>query len=356
MSGDSSGLLDDISSVSRAISSLQGVQVRLLELFNANCERSRWAAAELALKLSVSESSAQRQLDLAEVLVNRLPNTLASMEDGIIDSYKASKVADATAFLSVEDAIAVDAQLTSRLPGKNPEGVRRVAGRVVASVDPEGYLRRCSARRSQRELRLQHRGEGMSAFVAELPAEVAAAIYARIDAVARKRKTAGDGKTLDQLRADVFVHIDAATLMALNEDPAWLAGHGAIPAQVARDIANRSGSVWRRIVTDPVDGQIISVGRRRDRPPAALDDLIRIRDRECRHPGCHRPAQACELDHSTPWAAGGPTSARTLVGLCGKHHHLKEQPGWSYRIDDDGSLTIMTPSGAAHRSRQPVAS
>jgi hypothetical protein len=244
----------------------------------------------------------------------------------------------------------------------------------VASVDPEGILRRCSARRSQRELRLQHRGEGMSALVAELPAEVAAAIYARIDAVARKRKTAGDGKTFDQLRADVFaerclgnssadgvradvfVHIDAATLMALNEDPAWLAGHGAIPAQVARDIANRSGSVWRRIVTDPVDGQIISVGRRRYRPPAALDDLIRIRDRECRHPGCHRPAQACELDHSTPWAAGGPTSARTLVGLCGKHHHLKEQPGWSYRIDDDGSLTIMTPSGAAHRSRQPVAS
>lgn len=374
----SEDLLSAVAAVERLVCALQGLQFRLLDAFDAARSRSRWVAAEVALALSISESVTQRRIALATALVNRLPNCLSALENGEIDAYKASKIADATAFLSAEDALTVDETMASRLVGKNAEGIRRAANRVVAATDPDGYARRCAARRSSRELRLQHRGEGMSALVAELPAEVASAIYARIDAAARRRKKSTDGKTLDQLRADVFaerrlgnngcdgecatradvfVHIDASTLLRLNDNPALLAGHGPIPAELARQIGHRPGSTWRRIVTDPVDGQVISVGRRKYRPPAALDDLVRVRDRECRFPGCRRPAPACEVDHATPWASGGETSARTLIALCAKHHHLKDQPGWAYDVDGTtGGLTVTTPAGDSHRSALPAAS
>ncbi|MEU6641808.1 hypothetical protein ABZ863_04595 [Saccharomonospora sp. NPDC046836] len=48
-------------------------------------------AAELALVLSVSEQHARRVVDLSTVLVRRLPETLAAMESGVVDSYRASE-------------------------------------------------------------------------------------------------------------------------------------------------------------------------------------------------------------------------------------------------------------------------
>ncbi|MGH3648458.1 MAG: AAA family ATPase [Micromonosporaceae bacterium] len=60
-------------------------------------------------------------------------------------------------------------------------------------------------------------------------------------------------------------------------------------------------------------GTVTDVGRRSYRPPAALADLVRARDRSCRFPGCRHRAELCDLDHTVPFPAGRPawtTSAR----------------------------------------------
>ncbi|MCA2328805.1 DUF222 domain-containing protein, partial [Mycobacterium intracellulare] len=44
-------------------------------------------------------------------------------------------------------------------------------------------------------------------------------------------------------------------------------------------------------------------------PSRALADFVRCRDLTCRWPGCDRPATACDVDHTIPYAAGGPTHA-----------------------------------------------
>ena len=49
-----------------------------------------------------------------------------------------------------------------------------------------------------------------------------------------------------------------------------------VPDAVARALA--AGGTWRRLVTDPLSGAVIDVGRTRYRPPAALADLVRARD------------------------------------------------------------------------------
>ena len=120
-----------------------------------------------------------------------------------------------------------------------------------------------------------------------------------------------------------------------------------VPALLARALA--AGGTWRRIVTDPLSGAVLDVGRTRYRPPAALADLVRARDRSCAHPGCEIPARRCDIDHLRPWARGGTTSLDNLTVLCQAHHRLKHTPGWSLVRLDDGALQWRTPSGARYR-------
>ncbi|MPV38456.1 DUF222 domain-containing protein, partial [Georgenia subflava] len=76
---------------------------------------------------------------------------------------------------------------------------------------------------------------------------------------------------------------------------AELVGYGPVTADVARAIA--AGGTWRRIVTDPLSGAVLDVGRRRYRPPADLAVYVRERDKTCIRPGCSTPATRCQLDH-----------------------------------------------------------
>jgi hypothetical protein len=41
-------------------------------------------------------------------------------------------------------------------------------------------------------------------------------------------------------------------------------------------------------------------------PSARLAALVRARDLTCRAPGCDRPATEADLDHTIPYAGGGP--------------------------------------------------
>ena len=383
------GALRTVAACEAAIARTQAVQLRALARLGQLREDPRSAAAEVALAVSGSESRARAQLELADTLTSRLPRTLAAMEAGTIDAYKAGKVADATAVLDEDTAREADGILADRLEGKNPVGLRQAAGRLAARLDPDGVDRRAAARRHYRRVELIPRGEGMATLTAELPAETAAAIYTRLDRTARKLRASAEDRNLDQLRADVFgalclgtsdsdtagtndehgghadaastatgpvraevfVHISAATLIGVSDEPTEMAGHGPIPAALARALAHEPGATWRRIITDPVDGQIIDVGRTRYRPPAALDELVRIRDRSCRHPGCYRPSFHGDLDHHRAWSRqNGRTSAANLVGFCRSHHRLKDEPGWVHRLDEDGTLTVITPTQRSYTS------
>uniref|UniRef100_UPI0035CBA675 HNH endonuclease signature motif containing protein n=1 Tax=uncultured Jatrophihabitans sp. TaxID=1610747 RepID=UPI0035CBA675 len=59
------------------------------------------------------------------------------------------------------------------------------------------------------------------------------------------------------------------------------------------------------------------------RPPKPMARFVQLRDRTCQFPGCRRRAITAEIDHLTPWAAGGPTTPMNLICLCARHHHLK---------------------------------
>jgi hypothetical protein len=149
----------------------------------------------------------------------------------------------------------------------------------------------------------------------------------------------------------VHLTMPLSTMTGADDEPCELTGYGPIPAHLARDLAAQAGAVWRRIVTDPLSGTVLDVGRTTYRPPAALTDLVRARDMTCRNPRCRQPATTCELDHVVEWQNDGVTAEHNLCALCVRHHDLKEAPGWQVVLHDDRHLEWITPTGHRYRSR-----
>jgi hypothetical protein len=171
---------------------LQGMQVHAVAFLDQVRGGSRGALAELMLALCATKNHAESVLAVARALVTRLPLTLALLESGKLDWYRASKVVEATAWLSDEDAAAVDAALASRLAGKNPTQVRKAANHAAAKADPEGADRRTAARRAGRRLTLTHQEAGTADLsVDDAPVEKAVAAYRRIDRFARASEDSG---------------------------------------------------------------------------------------------------------------------------------------------------------------------
>ena len=103
--------IDGIAATTVAIGMLQAAQVRLIAHVNSLRDRDRSVPDELAPELGVARHIAEQRVGLSDALLTRLPATLAALEAGTIDLYKAAKIDEATAPLSDEQCRELDAQL-----------------------------------------------------------------------------------------------------------------------------------------------------------------------------------------------------------------------------------------------------
>jgi hypothetical protein len=83
-------------------------------------------------------------------------------------------------------------------------------------------------------------------------------------------------------------------------------------------------------------------------PSKKLAEFVRCRDLTCRWPGCDRPAFDCDLDHTVPYADGGPTHASNLKCYCRTHHLVKTFWGWRDQQLPDGTIILNSPSGKTY--------
>ena len=192
------------------------------------------------------------------------------------------------------------------------------------------------------------------------------AVSRKINRLARQLKTRHETRTMDQLRADVFldllesrhtggrqgqdrgvvdVQVDLTTLMGLTESAGELAGYGPIVADIARQVTEQQASQWRWTVTDPDTGQPIHEGTTRRRPTTWQRRSVESRDRTCIFPGCRMPATNCDLDHRIPWAHGGLTRRKYLAPLCRHDHGNRHLCGWTYRPLRNGDYLWTSPLG-----------
>ena len=210
-----------------------------------------------------------------------------------------------------------------------------------------------------------------------------AAAAERVDRIARRIRREGDRRTLAQLRSDVALDLlmrgwipDDPTFRSLGKPPEALirvivplstlfdpaagvssrigtgcgeiVGWGDITAAQCRALALQLGSVWERLVTDPLTGRAIEKTAGSYKVPKEMHDQVCVRDGTCRAPGCEIPADRSDLDHDIDWEpddAGGPTAETNLAAKHRGHHNLKTRGWWSTEQDPDGVIQWTTATG-----------
>jgi hypothetical protein len=123
--------------------------------------------------------------------------------------------------------------------------------------------------------------------------------------------------------------------------PAFVFGAGILPTALLGAILERASI---REVRHPGEGP----PEPRYTPSRRLAEFVRCRDLTCRFPGCDKPAQFCDVDHTVAYPVG-PTHPSNLKCLCRFHHLLKTfwngTNGWRDRQLPDGTIVWTSPTG-----------
>ena len=463
---DPAALLDELARLEGRVGRAQARQVEVLdqlarrrECYAAPADArdpnvpDYWAdqvADEVSARVCWTRWQANRRTDEARRLLECLPGTLAALTSGRVDYSRVRVVVRATELLTPADAAAVDAAVADRLPGLTTSQLREVLAAEVIAVDAEAAKRREEKATADRTVVVEPLPDSQSALHVIGPAAKVQGIAEHLDTLAGPDQGSGgeplgarmfdaldaavaaavengpddqqDGDDRQEVpapgdrrrrsaRAQVLVAVNLTTLIGLDEQPAYLAGYGPIPAHVARQIA--TDGVLRRILTDPVTGIVVGVdghvhpdgyqppddseppppddpgppdddpgppgdppdhpappssvagSSKADRPPEAapcpiaksggglyrprlaLARLIRLRDQTCTAMGCRRRAEKCDLDHLINHP-DGPTCACNLHPLCRRHHNMKTHTAWQPVRLSDGSTLWTSPTAHSY--------
>ncbi len=297
-----------------------------------------FAADELGVVLHQPTRTVQVRLAEARRVRNLLPITWAAHVAGRIDGFRVHLIASATAKLTTqENLIHLDSIIGDYASAHTTSQVKAKLNRFIARWEPSDAA--VKEERSKRSVWINHQDDGMSFLTAYIPTPDALFIDAMLT---DRAKTASDDRTLDQRRADLFVEqlqgtteghttssravigitVPVTSLAGLDNLPGEsFDGAYALPAQMVRDLTAEPGTIWFRILTDPL-GRILDTTEPRPFPSDALRTSVQARDGTCRFATCSRPVTECDLDHKIP-RPHGPTNADNLRGLCRRHHNIK---------------------------------
>ncbi|MFP3580401.1 DUF222 domain-containing protein [Arthrobacter sp. SIMBA_036] len=358
-------------------------------------ERGSAVAAQVALARRESPNRGGRLLGLAKALVTEMPRTMAALESGQLNEWRATLLVKETACLSVEDRCAVDEELAADTGTFNGSGDKAIIAAAKAAAyrrDPRSVTQRAAHAASERTVSLRPAPDTMTYLTALLPAAQGVAAYAALTRTADSLRSAGDQRSRGQLMADTLVErvtgtpggisgVDVQlvmtdrTLFRGDSEPARLKGYGTVPAGWARkllqpsepgELTRTSGTgadaaavdidfrVWlRRLYTAPATSELLASDSKARLFPQRLRRFIETRDTACRTPYCDAPIR--HIDHIVSWQLGGPTSIQNGAGLCEACNHTKENPGWSVRSESGPrhTLNVSTPTGHTYRSTAP---
>ncbi len=359
---------------------------------------------EIAAATGLGVGECWRRTRFALSPVGRSGRARSMLWRGECSWQRAEAVVERTGCLSPDVADQIAADVLG--PGRDgtPRSWQQFTGRlrrlVVRHRDPDEAADEHAQSMRQRGAWAQLHEDGTGSFTFTGDAPIITAAMARVDEIARRFKRAGDPRTLDQLRADVTadlimrgiigpadtgteaetgtgrepgagadhevrdrwgrygrlgelpparvdVIIPLSVLLGSDDAVAELPGHGPIPAFLARQIATAPGSVWARLVTDPLTGRAVERSIQRYQPDAVMREQIRARDHTSRAPGSVATAEHTDADHVIPYDhdnpdRGGPTSETNLVCLDRRHHRFKTRGYWTAHLQHDTDELVWT--------------
>ena len=390
--------------IEAAIAGLEAMRLHLLAgvgavaIDDARAERLdpavglRDVAAELGLRLRRSDRTVEREISTSMRLLECWPATVAAWGQARISRAHLMTIAEIGAPLQNPEARAeFEATLLPRAEQTTPGRLRAIARTELERHFTEPLAVRHEEARKGRRVTVTDLDDGMSLWQAWVPTVLAHGGDARLTQMA-KVADPDDPRTFEQRRADAFCDllltgeptgaaIDGVTAditmimpapVLLGDDGvsgttasdgtgsgcdavARLANGAPIDPETARLLAGRS-TLWTRLFTDPVKGQVVAVDTYT--PSKQLRRLLRARDQQCRWPGCTGKVQRCDIDHTKPWAEGGKTEVGNLANFCRRHHVLKgaqlaNARRWKVRQLSPGVLEFTSPMGERYVDEPP---
>ncbi len=211
---------------------------------------TEFSGDEIAWTLHWSRSYAFGQVLVGQALVCRLPMVFEAMLAGRIDGAKAAAFVDALTGLDEQTARAVATRLLDRAGESTLTQLRERLRYHVDKADPSAAKVRYKKRVVDRQVWLQADEDGVASLGgSNLAPHQAAAGYDRVDRIARAARSAGDPRTLAQLRADVFTAVLAGNPFQTipPTDPLTGEADAEHPPARPRPRRGRSGfPVWKR--------------------------------------------------------------------------------------------------------------
>jgi hypothetical protein len=344
---------------------LQSVAEAELEMLPVPDEAMESAEGEIRAALTLTRRAAEMQMGMAYQLRDRLPQVWNALHEGLIDLAKARVLCNETIHLPVEDAQRVAGVALERARHQTTGQLGARIRKLVILLDPEAAQTRYQEAVEDRRVVLEPNHDGTTNLLGlDLSAVEAQAAMRRINDLAKAAKTADDSRTMDQVRADIFVdllngrhlhqgkgrgmvdiHVELSTLAGLDENPGELRGYGPVIADVARQVAEDQSEAEHR-VTVTEGGEPIWTGTTRRRPTTHQKRQVEARNPTCVFVGCR--STECDVDHTIAYSEGGPTTVENLAPLCRHDHRLKHKPGWKLERTAPGSYQWTTPLGHSY--------
>ncbi|NNC92800.1 MAG: DUF222 domain-containing protein, partial [Acidimicrobiia bacterium] len=247
-------------------------------------DAAKGAACEVGAALNLTRRAAEGETGFSVELLRHRPAVFAALLLGRIDMRRARVLVDETQH--VTDAIAQSAieQLLPEAPGLTTGQLRYRIAKLCLDADPEAARKRYERSVTDRRLELRPTCSGTADLCGlDLPPHIAASISRWIHKEAINLKNLGDDRSMDQLRADIYLdllrrrykngkitradfgnldmRVTAETLTGASEGSAELGGFGPVVGDVARQVAESQEHVHRRwMLIDPDTKQPIDGG------------------------------------------------------------------------------------------------
>ncbi|MDD9206994.1 DUF222 domain-containing protein [Georgenia sp. 10Sc9-8] len=173
------------------------------------------AGEELALRLGVTRAEARQLVDVGDRALGSgvLAPTGEALVAGRLSWRKACTIVQALAVHPDPVAWSVQDEVLDAAPLRTPNQLVRDLSAALIAVDPEeADSRHRRAARHRHVSRPRPLPDGMAQVNAVLPADDAVAVDIALHAAARAAKSAGDGRTVDQLRADALATMATTAL------------------------------------------------------------------------------------------------------------------------------------------------
>ncbi|WP_157513866.1 HNH endonuclease signature motif containing protein [Nocardia concava] len=345
-------------------------------------------ATEIGVALKMSQRSADNLINIGLDLEHRLPTTAEAFAAGRIDLAQVRAIRETLTNVRGDLLTELEQKIAAYAENADPQRVRRTARRWITEADPEGQAVRRKEAEAERYVSVNAADNGTAVVDAVLPAAGGRTLFEKLREMACTQVCSEDPRTQNQRRADalvaladgtgrltcqcgredcprapfdavapvarkalVQVGVSAETLAGLQDNPALLAGFGAIDADLARQLARHARF---EIITDAA-APAAAARELVYQPTARVAARVRALDGICRAPGCQVPAADTDLDHQDRFDHdnpdnGGPTSEHNLGARCRRHHRLKtladnNRNGWKVDHHPDREVQWTTPSG-----------